>query len=416
VRALNPFTGKLIEETSTDGTVLHAAQLPFETAAGALPLMIVDSSLRVSIFPKGEEAAALLAEHVSEVFFYLLDDKAGRLSGYGIAKSAEGFVAAPRWSMVLATGGGTVRMASFPWDAAVHSPVRTLGDRSVLYKYINRNAIALGVTHPPTDDVDGSIEVILVDAASGRVLHTAKHADCEGPVNLLLGENWLIYQYWSSKPMQHHISISEFYTNSSFSDDLLSLILSGPIDYTQRANMFDSFSPAASELYTLSQSYAFGAAVSAMGLSHTAMGITPKNILIATAAGQLAIFDKRLLDPRRPMVAGPNKMSTADREEGLVPYMPSLGGINPLTVLSHRHSIARARTVVSAPTTLESTSLVAVFGLDIFLSRVAPAKEFDRLNEDFNFVALVGATVFLTVATVGSGWFSNRKELAYAWR
>jgi ER membrane protein complex subunit 1 len=57
-----------------------------------------------------------------------------------------------------------------------------------------------------------------------------------------------------------------------------------------------------------------------------------------------------------------------------------------------------------------------VIGLDLFLSRVAPAKEFDRLNEDFNFVALVGATVFLTVATVGSGWFSNRKELARAWR
>jgi len=285
-----------------------------------------------------------------------------------------------------------------------------------MYKYINRNAIALGITKLPNDEVDGSIAVLLVDAASGRVLYTASHPDCEGPVNLLLGENWLTYQYWNSKSMQHHISISEFYANSTVSDDLLSLILSGPIDYTQRANMFDSFAPAASDLYTLSQSYAFGAAVSAMGLSHTAMGITPKNILVATAAGQLAIFDKRLLDPRRPMVAGTNKMSTADREEGLVPYMPSLGGINPLTVLSHRHAIARPRTVVSAPTTLESTSLVVVIGLDLFLSRVAPAKEFDRLNEDFNFVALVGATVFLTVATVGSGWFSNRKELARAWR
>jgi len=396
--------------------VLHATRLPYETASGAVPLMIVEESLRVSVFPKTEEATALLAQHASEIFFYMLDSTAGRLSGYGVVKAGNGFVAAPRWSMVLTSGGGTVTMASFSWDAAVHSPVRTLGDRSVLYKYINRNAIALGVTHPPTDDAEGAIEVLLVDAASGRVLHTAKHADCEGPVNLLLGENLLLYQYWSSKPMQHHITVSEFYTNSTHSDDLLSLILSGPIDYTQRANMFDSFSPAASELYTLSQSYAFGAAVNAMGLSHTAMGITPKNVLVATAAGQLAIFDKRLLDPRRPMVAGPNKMTTADREEGLVPYMPSLGGINPLTVLSHRHSIARARSVVSAPTTLESTSLVTVLGLDLFLSRVAPAKEFDRLNEDFNFVALVGATVFLTVATIGSGWFSNRKELAYAWR
>mmetsp|Transcript_51469 Transcript_51469/g.90875 ORF Transcript_51469/g.90875 Transcript_51469/m.90875 type:complete len:110 (+) Transcript_51469:3-332(+) len=109
-------------------------------------------------------------------------------------------------------------------------------------------------------------------------------------------------------------------------------------------------------------------------------------------------------------------MTQADREEGLVPYMPSLGGINPLTVLSHRHAIKQPRMIVCAPTMLESTSLVFVIGLDLFLSRVAPAKEFDRLNEDFNFVALVGATVFLVVATVGSGWFANRKDLARQWR
>ncbi|MGB2135179.1 MAG: Na+ dependent nucleoside transporter N-terminal domain-containing protein, partial [Flavobacteriales bacterium] len=66
-----------------------------------------------------------------------------------------------------------------------------------------------------------------------------------------------------------------------------------------------------SELFALSQSYALGASVAAFGLSHTAMGITPKTILVATNAGQLAIYDKRLLDPRRPHVANPQKMSQA---------------------------------------------------------------------------------------------------------
>lgn len=141
-----------------------------------------------------------------------------------------------------------------------------------------------------------------------------------------------------------------------------------------------------------SQSYAFGASVAAMGLTHTTMGATPKNILLATVAGQVVVFDKRFIDPRRPLVANPQKMSNEDREEGLIPYMPSLGGVNPLNVLSHRHAIKRPRTIVCAPTTLESTSLVLVVGMDLFLSRVAPAKEFDRLNEDFNYVALVAAT------------------------
>lgn len=96
-------------------------------------------------------------------------------------------------------------------------------------------------------------QVLLVDGVSGRVLHTVKHSNCEGKVNLLLGENWIIYEYWSKALMQHQISISEFYTNSSYSGNLYSLVLSGPIDYSKRSNMFDSYSPSTSELYSLSQ-------------------------------------------------------------------------------------------------------------------------------------------------------------------
>lgn len=41
-----------------------------------------------------------------------------------------------------------VTLSHFPFDAAVHSPVRVLGDRSVLYKYVNRNALGVGVYVP----------------------------------------------------------------------------------------------------------------------------------------------------------------------------------------------------------------------------------------------------------------------------
>ena len=50
------------------------------------------------------------------------------------------------------------------------------------------------------------------------------------------------------------------------------------------------------------------------------------------------------------------------------------------------------------------------------MTRVAPAREFDRLNEDFNYVALVGAIILLAVATVGTEWYSTRKDLARAWK
>jgi hypothetical protein len=109
-------------------------------------------------------------------------------------------------------------------------------------------------------------------------------------------------------------------------------------------------------------------------------------------------------------------MSQQQKEEGLVPYASTLGGINPLTVLTHRHTIARPAHVFTAPTTLESTSLVAAVGLDLYLTRVAPAREFDRLNEDFNYVALLGSIVVLVVASWGTQWMIKRRELNRAWK
>ena len=109
-------------------------------------------------------------------------------------------------------------------------------------------------------------------------------------------------------------------------------------------------------------------------------------------------------------------MSAADREEGLVPYGPSLGGISPLSVATHRHTVARPRAIYAAPTQLESTSLVALVGLDVFMTRVAPAREFDRLNEDFNYVALLGSIVVLVVASWGTQWMIKRRELNRAWK
>ena len=90
--------------------------------------------------------------------------------------------------------------------------------------------------------------------------------------------------------------------------------------------------------------------------------------------------------------------------------------VNPLLVASHRNTIARPRALLCAPATLESTSLVAAVGLDLYLTRVAPAREFDRLNEDFNYVALLGSIVVLVVASWGTQWMIKRRELNRAWK
>jgi len=298
----------------------------------------------------------------------------------------------------------------------VHSPVRVLGDRSVLHKYVNRNLLAVGIEQPGDGDFeDASLLLMLVDTVSGRVVHSANHPGMRGPLTLLLGENWLTYHFWNPKGLTYHMAVVELFTNSTFADDPVSLMLGGAPDYAVRENGFDAFSR--QPPHALSQSYAFSAPVEALAVTQTIQGITPKFVLVGTTAGQLVLLDKRFLDPRRPVVpGGPAKMSAADKEEGLVPYGPSLGGISPLTVVSHKHTLARPRAITASPTNLESTSLAFVMGLDLFMARVAPVRSFDLLNEDFNYVALVGAIIGLTVGTYASGYLSDRKDLKRAWK
>lgn len=425
VRELHPFSGKLLGESHGEGSLLHAAKLSVDSELTRPPLMLVTSELKVLLFPDTPAARRALHAQVHDTFFYLLRPGEFSLSGYGLSVAdaaadpgGASFVATQRWGMMLPSGDGDVppqvELSSFPYEGAIHSPVKTLGDRSVLHKYINKNALALALALPAGEG-EAAVEILVVDSVSGRVIHTARHAGCQGPLNVLLGENWLVYQYWDPKFLHYQIASTEFFANVSFADDLLSLVLAGPADYSQRDNMFDSFSPAAASTHTRSQAYGFSTALAAMTVTQTAAGITPKSVLALTAAGQLLSLDKRLLDPRRPLV-DPKQMSQQDREEGLLPYSNTLGGINPLSVVSHQHTIARPRLIVSSPTLLESTSLGLAVGIDLFLTRVTPAREFDRLNEDFNFIALVGATVFLLVATLGSGCYSSKKELVKAWR
>ena len=444
VHELSPFTGKLIaapDAPSGAGEIVHASRLTsFAAADGSTrpPVLLVErlpptatgapAEMRVHIHPSTPEHRAALRARLGDMFFFLSSPDNGALAGYMVALAdaaapagSERFVATPTWKMALppasaaVDGRAPVTFASFSPDAAVHSPVRVLGDRSVLHKYINRNLLAVGIESPADGMDDASLQVMLVDTVSGRVVHHVRHENARGPLTMLLGENWLAWHFWSTTQNLYHMAVAELFTNTTVADDPVSLILTGGPDYALRDNGFDAFTQPPP--HVLAQAYAYAASIEAMGVTQTVAGITPKFVLVLTSAGQLVLLDKRFLDPRRPIVpGGPQKMSQVDREEGLVPYSPSLGGIPPLTVATHKHTLARPRQVQCSPTGLESTCLAFVTGLDLFLTRVAPAREFDRLNEDFNYIALVGATIGLTVATLFTGWYSDRRDLSRAWK
>ena len=71
----------------------------------------------------------------------------------------------------------------------VHSHGKVLGDRSVLYKYLNPGLI--GVV---TSGLDGQsnpfINVYLIDTVTGSIVNSFNHKRCKGPVNIVHSENW----------------------------------------------------------------------------------------------------------------------------------------------------------------------------------------------------------------------------------
>lgn len=73
------------------------------------------------------------------------------------------------------------------------------------------------------------------------------------------------------------------------------------------------------------------------------------------------------------------------------------------------------RQIVTAPSLLESTSLVLAVGTDLFLTRVSTSGTFDVLSENFNKAQLVLTVVGLAVAIAITKPMVRRKKLRERW-
>lgn len=118
-----------------------------------------------------------------------------------------------------------------------------------------------------------------------------------------------------------------------------------------------------------------------------------------------------LLDPRRHPLMPADKL----REEGIVPYIPELP-LQHETMLNYNQTIANIRGIHTSPSGLESTCLVLVYGLDLFVTRVSPSKTFDLLKEDFDYLMISIVLVGLTTATYIVKHLSAKKAIKQAWR
>ncbi|VEL26356.1 unnamed protein product [Protopolystoma xenopodis] len=74
----------------------------------------------------------------------------------------------------------------------MHSIGRVLGDRNVLYKYVNPNLLAVLTAGGDAAAQANSLSLYLIDVVAGRIVHSQTHRRCGQPVTLVHSEHWIV--------------------------------------------------------------------------------------------------------------------------------------------------------------------------------------------------------------------------------
>ncbi|KAJ3644054.1 hypothetical protein Zmor_026728 [Zophobas morio] len=362
--------------------IKQAFLLPHEDDDHVKPIVVVASDNAVHVYP--DEGRSVVQKHSDTTFLYMLDGTIMR--GYKIKAN---FALTQVWEVNLGPSE-LVAVSTRPINERVHSQGRVLPDRSVYYKYVNPNLVALATLHD--DPIHKHVlSVYLIDGVTGLVLYSASHKKAKGPVHLVHSENWLVYSFFNERFRRNEIVAAELYE--------------GHIQSNSTA--FSSFG--VSQLpHIQTQSYITPANPVSMTVTLTERGITNKFLLVGMSSGSVVEIPWMLLQPRFADIAcGP--------EESCIPYMPEI----PLpaeAIINYNQTLSRIRRIEVAPAKLESTSHVLVHGLDLFYTRVAPSKTFDLLKEDFDHKLIVLVLSGLIIASYVTKYLASKKTLRQAWK
>lgn len=393
LHVFNPIFGKKSHVTppTLPQPILQSMLLPLMDQDYAKVLLLVDDQYKVTAFPSTKNVLQQLQEMASSVFFHLVDAAQGRLCGYRLRTDLSTELI---WEVVIPTEvQKIVSMKGKRPNEHVHSQGRVMGDRSVLYKYLNPNLLALVTESTDLHQERSFVGILLIDGVTGRIIHEAVQRKARGPVHIVHSENWVVYEYWSTKSRRNEFSVLELFEGMEL----------------YNSTVFSSLDrPNAPQV--LQQSYIFPSSISAMEATLTEKGITSRHLLIGLPSGGILSLPKMFLDPRRPEI-----ISEHTREENLIPYAPELP-IRTEWYVNYNQSVSRVRGIYTAPSGLESTCLVVAFGLDIYQTRVYPSKQFDVLKDDYDYMLISSVLLALFFATMISKRLAEVKLLNRAWR
>ncbi|KAJ3216967.1 hypothetical protein HDU67_008696 [Dinochytrium kinnereticum] len=433
---LNAITGELIDDDKTyrmPGIPVQVIKLPIqEEKDGLYPLIAVDKNLKISVIPNTPEAHAAFKSIISHFYFYLTEGEGSdSIHGYIVSELAEGvYTSKPVWEVKFGANEKLAALAPRSFKEKVASMGRVLGNRQVLYKYLNPNVLAVATLRETAKTTN--LYVYLVDTVTGSLFHRSSFPGgghvAKGVKSVFLAqtEHNVILSFYNHGPdaselivePEEDIVIEEEETDkkkrrrkrkakkapASLPDVkghevvVFEVFESVKPNSRMESNEYSSFNPQRPQIQ--SQSFVFPFPITAMGFTDTREGITTRELLVGLKTNQVYGINKRFLDTRRPL----GNPTSDDKEEQLVAYRPVLD-YNPREVISYHLDIAGVEKIVSSPSEIESTSLVAAYGLDLFFSRRAPSKVFDVLSEDFNYFSLILTVIALLIGIQVAKYF-----------
>ncbi|KAI8606156.1 hypothetical protein EDD21DRAFT_315482 [Dissophora ornata] len=385
---------------------LGAFKLPLEEPDEKTQVLcLVDDRMHITTFPSTD--VVLEAFKVfSDDFYFMLNNKVGakQLKGYKAIVSAntERMDVEPTWTVPFPEGEEIAAFAERPSYEIMASLGRVLGDRGVLYKYQNPNfATVITINRKPKQGSAPYLTVYLVDVVKGSILYQATHENVglNQPILATQYENNVVYTFWSEG--ETSTSAKGFQVAS------LELYESKVRNQRTKSDTFSSFST--ERPHVMAQSFPFPHSAIAIGVTSTKAGISAKDILFGLSRQSVMALNRRFLDPRRPTSA-PTAM---EKEEMLIPYSAITD--DPRLFLSYSLEVAGVKKIATAPTLLESTTVVVAYGQDVFVTRHAPSKTFDILNEDFSKSQLMLTIVVLAVVLFVTAPMVQKKMLKELW-
>ncbi|ESK86134.1 duf1620 domain-containing protein [Moniliophthora roreri MCA 2997] len=407
-----PQRGPLQGQKIYSGSVIDAYLL--KSSSGKV-VVVLDEAFKVHLYPDTPTSASIFASAAPSLSVPLRMSASElgshRVVGHQFAtlgqENAAVYSAFPTWSLSLPEGED-IQSIIPPTRGPVASIGKVLGNRTTLYKYLNEHMfIVLTAPHSasPSTAKSSSCGVYLVDGVKGSIVYHAAVPSVTGAcdVRAVLTENWLVYHYYDDE--YQGTGQTKGYRMVS-----VELYEGKKVDEKIRSSDISAYSEKNLDITAYERSFVYFHGITAIAATSTKYGITSKDIIVANSNHKIQGLSRRFLDPRRPN----RKPTTQEQEEYLVQYDPLLPD-DQRRVLSHNYEVAQVRHIITAPSLLESTSLVFAYGLDLFCTRVAPSKTFDVLSESFNKTQLVITILALVVAIMFAKPAVRRKKLKEKW-